>query len=582
MRVFLDQLVLIIIDEISMISSDQLYKVNELLQEIFISEDFFGGKGLLLVGDLLQLKPVRAKFIFTRPKSRRYTEKFNCLPLWEWFDVIVLEENKRHGKDSKWTQILNRIRLGQHTADDMKVLDSRKIEHFPNVDFKSAVHAFYTNFEVQQYNDEKLTALSTRLYNIKASIKAPYGYSVQFKPHGTIEDTNFLRVLKIKVGSRVKMIYNVDIADNLINGSLGTVTDIITDAQENVTAIIVDFDNPKAGQEQMQRCTSLSGAKGCPVFRIITEFQLPFKDHSKRKHNASAKISQFPLRLSWASTAHGLQGSTVEKGSNMVIHGHKNIPPAMIYVMLGRCQYIDNIFLQNIDYDKIQCEKAALKENSSLEHRSIVSLKLAGTNDIFFVNVRSLDCHFEDLLCDLEAKKSSCICLVETWIEESQNVSFLWPDKNFYHCSKGRGNGCAIFESSNLTNNHPFLKFATDKIQICSLRIHPIFQVILVYISKKCDLNEVVNIIMDITDNLEQGVQPLILGDFNFNATECNAVTKYFAGKQFVQLVHQPTHIEGRIIDHCYVHYNVKELIDLRTLFCYYTDHARLLLKIKS
>ena len=42
-------------------------------------------------------------------------------------------------------------------------------------------------------------------------------------PHGTIENTNFLQELNLKVGSRIMIIYNVNIPDGLVNGQMGTV-----------------------------------------------------------------------------------------------------------------------------------------------------------------------------------------------------------------------------------------------------------------------------------------------------------------------------------------------------------------------
>ena len=73
----LQDLELIVIDEISMVSSDMLYKLNERLRQIFYPcEDVFGGKSIMLVGDLLQLKPVRGRFIFDKPKSLKYVRNF--------------------------------------------------------------------------------------------------------------------------------------------------------------------------------------------------------------------------------------------------------------------------------------------------------------------------------------------------------------------------------------------------------------------------------------------------------------------------------------------------------------------------
>ena len=68
-RVLFEDLQLIIIDEFSMVSADALYDIHRRLQEIFISEDLFGGCAVMLVGDLLQLPPVKGKPIFGRPMS---------------------------------------------------------------------------------------------------------------------------------------------------------------------------------------------------------------------------------------------------------------------------------------------------------------------------------------------------------------------------------------------------------------------------------------------------------------------------------------------------------------------------------
>ena len=51
----LEHLKLIIIDEMSMVDSNKLYKIHRRLCEIFQSEDLFANIGIVLVGDLLQV-----------------------------------------------------------------------------------------------------------------------------------------------------------------------------------------------------------------------------------------------------------------------------------------------------------------------------------------------------------------------------------------------------------------------------------------------------------------------------------------------------------------------------------------------
>ena len=66
---FLEHVETVIVDEMSMVSVDFLYNLHKRLMEIFDSKDDFGGRGLMLVGDLLQLPPVQATPIFKKPKS---------------------------------------------------------------------------------------------------------------------------------------------------------------------------------------------------------------------------------------------------------------------------------------------------------------------------------------------------------------------------------------------------------------------------------------------------------------------------------------------------------------------------------
>merc|ERR1711860_130960 len=90
-RVLFEDLQLIIIDEFSMVSADSLYDIHRRLQEILISDDYFGGCAVLLVGDLLQLPPVKGRKIFSKPISDKNISLWSSdKNLWSSFEVVTL------------------------------------------------------------------------------------------------------------------------------------------------------------------------------------------------------------------------------------------------------------------------------------------------------------------------------------------------------------------------------------------------------------------------------------------------------------------------------------------------------------
>ena len=63
-RNMLKNLAVLIIDEISLVDADMLYKIDLRLKEVKQNESIFGGIALFCFGDLLQIKPVKGRFIF--------------------------------------------------------------------------------------------------------------------------------------------------------------------------------------------------------------------------------------------------------------------------------------------------------------------------------------------------------------------------------------------------------------------------------------------------------------------------------------------------------------------------------------
>ena len=356
-RDMLSELKLIIIDEISMVSADMLYKIHLRLCEIFPDheDEPYAGIGMVFVGDMLQLRPIKGNYIFDEPKNTHFASYHDVNPLWELHEVIDLRENHRQGDAHEWVGNLNDIRQGNVSEKVEEVLRSRliqetdaetkkksklsrkrkfkkkQIEDRGKPDDLKTTHIFYTNEEVNQHNAKMLNTLEVPLIEIPAN--EPTGGKSRLK-HGCIDSTSFEKNLKIKIGARVMMIYNVNTLDGLVNGSLGNVVGIEY-KDESVEFIIVSFDDQGSGVKQREKYPGLSAKykhqNGTPIKRHKLEYEMTSK--SGKKHAAKKWVIQFPLRLAWGITVHKIQGQTVPKGSKLVLHWHKKLTDGMAYVM---------------------------------------------------------------------------------------------------------------------------------------------------------------------------------------------------------------------------------------------------------
>ena len=584
----------VIVDEMSMISVDHFYDLHKRLRKIFDSEDDFGGRALLMVGDILQLPPVQGRAIYSKPKgsqnavwqSMKDKDQNPVGDLWKKLNVAVLKTNFRQGEGDPWTELLNRVRIGAQTEDDIKVLKSRKHTLLEKKQYKKALHLFYRNIDVYNHNNNLLNSLPGNFFVIKAKFNIPRAsdYTPTVNDHGLIDSTNFSMNLELKVGARVMMIYNVCISDKLVNGQFGTVLDIIADKEGEPEAIIVSFDDPEAGIEQQRQFKSISDRysdqRGCPIYKESPEFSIGLKGKNQGKtHGAKYKLTQFPLRLAFAATGHKVQGVDIKRGTDVVVHGYERIPNNLMYVMLSRAQALENVFLEDFDPNHIKVDKNALEQDGELDGRSINHFYENMQFRFFVMNIRSLSKHLIDLKHDMYAQKSSHICVVETWIdpETFDDSEFQMPGKSFHHASKAKGKGCGIFsdDSKQCIINE---KIVEDKFTAMSI-IEDSVQLILLYISSHCPLDDVRQALLQM---LRPDMVQIITGDFNFDASEENNLTRQLKTLEFEQLVIGPTHDDGRTIDHCYVQKGLKDKFELTIHSPYYSDHDALLINFKS
>ena len=154
------------------------------------------------------------------------------LNLWNNCESVLLETNFRQGEGT-WNQMLNRLRVGQQTEQDIAILESRPSSLLSKDDYEKAIHLFFTNLEVNAHNKNILNLLKEALEEIVANLLTPKGYKPKTSENGLIDNTQFAMKLQLKKSARIMIIANVDIKDGIVNGSLGTIIDFVkTDTGE--------------------------------------------------------------------------------------------------------------------------------------------------------------------------------------------------------------------------------------------------------------------------------------------------------------------------------------------------------------
>ena len=141
-----------------------LYNIHQRLCEIFQVKTIFANKGILLIGDLLQLRPPQGRFIFEHPRNSDYLALFNSEDsLWNSFEVVNLVHNHRQGAGSKWAEVLNRIRDGSFTKEDIDLLKTRLIKDLDSSDLSEACHIVFINLEGDGHNEKRLLGFKSKL-----------------------------------------------------------------------------------------------------------------------------------------------------------------------------------------------------------------------------------------------------------------------------------------------------------------------------------------------------------------------------------------------------------------------------------
>lgn len=315
----------VVIDEISMVTSNMLDAINLFLQKNMRNKKPFGGKTVVIVGDMFQLPPIVSNHtsdVYYKIYDTAYF--FGAKVMQDInFEFIELQKVRRQN-DQTFIDVLSNIRVGKDIQASIDIINSRcKVQSEPE---DGAVVLSPRNNEVDQRNNIELKKIrGVKEQDYQGTLEGNFKNDRLPSPY----------FLDLKVGAQVQFTQN-NPENGVVNGTIGKVLDLYEDhvsvkLLHNNDIVIV---KPATWEE----------------------FEYRYDEYKKEVISTpSGFYTQIPLKLAWASTIHKSQGNTLDK-----VHldlGAGCFATGQLYVALSRCRSLEGITLsRKLEFDDVQVD----------------------------------------------------------------------------------------------------------------------------------------------------------------------------------------------------------------------------------
>lgn len=310
------ELELIVIDEVSMVRADIIDFIDKVLR-LYSGRlrEPFGGKQLLLVGDVFQLEPVVTpdmRDIFRDLYPNLY---FFSAKVFREFALVPVELRKVYRQsDHQFIEMLDRMRMGMASTDDIAKLNARVNPDAANADKQKEFTMTLApkRDTVDSINTSHLDKLRRKLYRFQGQIRDKFPENALPAP----------LVLELKVGAQVVFVRN-DPDKRWVNGTIGKVHSI----SDNSLEVLLENGQTHTIQRDVWENVS---------YRFD-------KESNKIEEEVLGTFTQYPLRLAWALTIHKSQGLTFPRVIIDLQGGA--FAAGQAYVALSRCQSLEGLTL---------------------------------------------------------------------------------------------------------------------------------------------------------------------------------------------------------------------------------------------
>lgn len=320
----------LILDEISMIDDATFDKISSIFKKVRDNPIPFGGVQVILVGDFCQLSPVSGNFCFTSSEWNELNP-----------ECIQLNELVRQKDDIIFQNILQEIRFGKCSKKTEKILSELQNTKFKKI---KPTKLYSLNRDVSQINQREFDILYLKTNDVLAETaniiqcfplshdsldcdsntdidisKDIFRFNASSNDKAAKLDEYVVELFK---GLQVMVTRNINFDTNLINGTIGVVT--------NLT----------------KKSVTIKDTKG--MMHIVWY-------HTDTNNNTKIHHKFMPIKLAYALSIHKSQGATLDA---IEVDGSTSIfASGQLYTALSRARNMSSIRLMNFDKGSIMCNQ---------------------------------------------------------------------------------------------------------------------------------------------------------------------------------------------------------------------------------
>lgn len=334
----------LIIDEVSMLDSVLLEKLECIARTIRKSSKVFGGIQLILSGDFFQLPCVNSStYCFESEIWNR------CITHTCYLTEIVRQ------KDIIFQKVLNNVRINNITDETRKILDSRVRIELKNNNGITPTRIYSLKRDVKEINEFEIRRIRNRKF-VYDMVVQTFKHKEEYEIKTCIKNCPAEQTLTLCMNAQVMLLNNNSL--NKFNGSRG---------------VIIGFTDDSL-----------------PVVRFLDGVELVINSHTwsitNQDDETEVTLTQIPLKLAYALTIHKSQGCSLDYAE---INLSDVFEFGQAYVALSRVKSLEGLNIIDIDYNRIQCSDVVKTyyDNNRTMYKKYVSYVFEHRYNVFLEEI---------------------------------------------------------------------------------------------------------------------------------------------------------------------------------------------------